>query len=235
MSQDVWRVTMRYVLKGRHVLSLCTHARGPGGTSDLLQVNLLQVLCARATGRRVGSAAFGRRTALNPPVRLHDIVSPSLGRLLAAGRRRRCWRRSVDVLVDHGVVLRVDDDAVVMVMMEVVVPHGGRGYGGADGRQRLVRGRSVLVLAAGRGRHHHGRNGRRVPAAAGLVRQHPVTLVRAGATRTGTVRPRARLVVRVEHVRVDVFLDRVCVGRHHVVRVVMVVVLRVTATVDQRL
>jgi len=82
--------------------------------------------------------------------------------------------RSVDVLVDGGVVLGVDDDAVV-------VADGGRGRRGADGRERLVRGRGVMVVVVAGGGHEHGR-GRRVTAAAGLMRQlHPVALVRTGA------------------------------------------------------
>lgn len=134
---------------------------------------------------------------------------------------------SVDVLVDGGVMLVVDDDAVV-------VADGGRGC------QRLVRGRGVMVVVAGCG-HEHGR-GRRVTAAAGLMRQlHAVTLVRAGAAGGRTERPRARLVVRVElKFRVtDVLFAREHVGRRNHVQLGRMVVARaVTATdgaVDQRL
>jgi len=42
------------------------------------------------------------------------------------------WR-SVDVFVDDSVVLGVDDDVVAD-------GRGGDGHGGADGRQRVVRG-----------------------------------------------------------------------------------------------
>jgi len=139
----------------------------------------------------------------------------------------------VDVLVDGGVVLGVDDDAVV-------VADGGRGRGGADWRERLVRGRGVMVVVVAGGGHEHGR-GRRVTAAAGLMRQlQPVALVRTGTAGRRAERPRARLVVRVEQFWVDVLLRRVqYVGRLHHVQVGRVVVANaVTAAdgaVDQRL
>lgn len=144
----------------------------------------------------------------------------------------------MDVLVDDGVVLGVDDD--------VVADGGGRsdGHGGADGRQRVIccggggGGGLLLVVVAGRG-HEHDR-GRRVPTAAGLVRQHPIAFVRAGTAGTRAERPPARLVVRVEQVRVDVVVAaaaaaRVHVGRHRVQMMVMMMVVMAVCTVHQRL
>lgn len=136
---------------------------------------------------------------------------------------------SVHVLVDDGVVLRVHDDAVV----------AGRGCSGrlhhrtpaADDRcQRLVRDRVLLVVAtataaAAAYRHEHAVGGWRVAAAARLVSgQHAVALVRTRTAGTRTERPRARLVVRIEQVRVDVLFARVHVRRHRVQMVVMVMV-----------
>jgi len=143
--------------------------------------------------------------------------------------------RSVDVLVDGGVVLVIDDDTVV-------VSDDRHGHGGADRRQRLVRGRGVMVVVVATGAHEHGR-GRRVPAATGLVRKlHPVALVRTGAAGGRAERPRARLVVRVEKLWIaDVLLDRVHVGGRHHVQVRRLVVARAVAAaatdwaVDQRL
>jgi len=68
----------------------------------------------------------------------------------------------VDILVDSGVVLGFDDDAVV-------VADGGHGHRAADRRQRLVRGRGVMIVVVAGGGHEHGR-GWRITAAAGLMR-----------------------------------------------------------------
>jgi len=143
--------------------------------------------------------------------------------------------RSVDVLVDGGVVLVIDDDTVM-------VSDDRHGHGGADWRQRLVRGRGVMVIVVASGAHEHGR-GRRVSTATGLMRElHPVTLVRTGAAGCGAERPRARLFERVEKFLIgDVLIARVDVGRRHHVQVRrLVVTCAVTAAaadraVDQRL
>jgi len=145
--------------------------------------------------------------------------------------------RSVDVLVDGGVVLVIDNDTVM-------VSDDCHGHGGADWRQRLVRGRGVMIVVVASGAHEHGR-GRRVSTATGLMRKlHPVALVRTGAAGGSAERPRARLVVRVDNLWIgDVLFDRVHVGRRHHVQVRrLVLACAVTAaaaatdrTVDQRL
>lgn len=137
----------------------------------------------------------------------------------------------MDVLVDDGVVLSVDDD--------MVANGGGDGHGGADGRQRVICGGSgggvLLVVVAGRGHEHDC--GRRISAAAGLVCQHPIAFVRTGTAGTRAERPPARLVVRVEQVRVDIVVAAACVhvGRHRVQMMVMMMVVMAVCTVHQRL
>lgn len=133
---------------------------------------------------------------------------------------------SVDVIVDHRVLLGVDDDAVMMTVAD-----GGRRHG----RQCLVRGRGrggrrsgsgvMVVVVASRGHQRHGAAGRRVPAAAGLVgsQRHPVAAVRTGATGARAVRPARRLqfVVVIERfgrvyaaAAATVLLGRVHTRRH---------------------
>lgn len=126
---------------------------------------------------------------------------------------------SVDVIIDHRVLLGVDDDAVMMTVAD-----GGRRHG----RQCLVRGRGrggrrsgsgvMVVVVAGRGHQCHGAAGWRVPAAAGLVgpQRHPVAAVRTGATGTRAVRPARRLQIVVMIERFGrVYAAAVLLGRVH--------------------
>lgn len=105
----------------------------------------------------------------------------------------------MNVLVDDGVVLGVDDYAgMVMMMMVVVTDRGRHGRDAvADGRQCLVRSRDhVLFFVAGCGHELLHGHGRRVTAAAGLMSgHHPVALVGTGTTGVRAERPSARLIV----------------------------------------